>query len=217
MVGQALVNNDKRRTKVRINKKIVLATLLATALSIMSVVPAFAAPATSKDITITATPTYLGIDIAQTTWTINGIDGDGLIHKNTTYYSNAAGASGDVTAPTNPVDIGECYFVIDNTSTVHTDITGNLPTFVGGDAMTNIDTGYANNDANAFGASTYITGAAWPAAVVILKSAASDPIKADLGETTDLEFGVAIKIKSGDFTSGSNMVGTLTVTVTEHV
>lgn len=200
------------------SRKILLVIAVLTLVAVW-IIPATAtaAPATAKDITITATPTYIGIDIAQSTWTINGIDGDGLIHINTTYYSNAAGASGDVTAPTNPVDIGECYFVIDNTSTVHTDITGNLPTFVGGDAMTNTGTGYATNGANAFGASTYITGAAWPAGVVVLDAAASSPIKADLGETTDLEFGVAIKTKSGAFTSANNQVGTLTVTAAEHV
>jgi len=196
-------------------KRGLLSLVLALVLLVGLTVPVLAA--TSVPITITATPTYLCIAIAQNTWLINGIDGSGVIHKNTTYYSNAAGASGDVTAPTNPVDIGECYFVIDNTSTVITDITGNLPTFVGGDAMTNTDTGYATNGANAFGASTYITGAAWPAGVVILKSAASDPIKASLAATTDLEFGVAIKIKSGDFTSADNQIGTLTVTVIEHV
>lgn len=191
--------------------------LAILALIIAWVVPVSVSALDAVDITITATPTYLCIAIAQNTWTINGIDGDGLIHVGATYYSNAAGASGDVTAPTNPVDIGECYFVIVNTSTVHTDITGNLPTFVGGDAMTNTDTGYATNGANAFGASTYITAAAWPAGVVILKSAASAAIQVDLGETTDAQFGVAIKIKSGAFGAAANMIGTLTVTATEHV
>lgn len=191
--------------------------ILATLALVLVVVGVWSAPAlaaTSDDIVITATPSFISISIAQDTWTINGISGDSMIDKATTYYANPLG---DVTAPSNPVVDGECYFTIANTSTVVTDITANLPTFVGGDAMTNTNNGYATNGANAFGASTYISGAAWPAGVVILKDAASAVMKASLAATTDLKFGVAIKTKSGDFGVGTAMTGTITVTATEHV
>ena len=196
-------------------RMLLILVLVLVALTVWTA-PVFAAPATSKDITITATPSYVGIDITQNTWTVNGIDGGGFITKSSTYYSNATGATGDVTPPNNPVVDGDCYFTIANSSTVATDITGNLPTFVGGDAMTNTNTGYTTNGANAFGASTYISGAAWPGDAVILKDAASDAIKSNLAALTDLKFGVAIKIKSADFTNAAAMTGTLTVTAVVH-
>lgn len=194
-------------------KRIITGLLLALVLVAMSVMPAFAA--TSDDITVTATPTFISISITQNTWTINGIDGDSKVDKNTTYYSNADGASGDVTAPSATVLAVECYFEVTNTSNVITDLTANLPAFTGGDAMDNIDTGYATNDADSFGASTYIEGATWPTGHVILKAATSAAMKEDLAATTAQKFGVAIKMPSGDWTSGSAMTGTITVTATE--
>ncbi len=110
---------------------------------------------------------------------------------------------------------GECTFTITNTSNVATNITANFPNFAGGDAMTNINTGYANNGATSFGASSYISGAAWDAGAVILKNAASDPVKSGLGATTNLKWGIAMKTMSGDFTSPTAMTSTITITATE--
>lgn len=178
----------------------------------LSAVPTFAA--TTATITVTATPAFIGISIAQSTWTINGIDGSGKIAPATTYYSNGTGATGDVTAPNNPVIDGDCYFEVTNTSTVATDMTGNMSDFTGGDAMTNINTGYTNNGANAYGASTYTTGAAWPAGAVILKSSASSAIKSSVAASTPLFFGIAIKTQSGAWASGTGETSTVTVTAT---
>jgi len=182
---------------------------------VVLLVPSTAFAATSATVTVTATPSFISITIAQSTWTINGIDGSGKIAPNTTYYSNATGATGDVTPPSATVVDGECYFMVDNTSSVVTDLTTNMIHFTGGDAMQNIDTGYTTNGANAFGASTYISGAAWPGGAVILKNAASAAMKVDLAATTDLYFGVAIKTQSGAWSSGSNMTSTITVTATD--
>jgi hypothetical protein len=190
----------------------ILGVFLALVMVLAFSVPAMAQ--TTATVTVTGTPAFVGISIAQSTWTINGIDGSGFIAPNTTYYSNATGASGDVTAPENPVVDGDCYFTMANTSTVATNIVANMADFSGGDAMTNINTGYANNGANTYGASTYISGAAWPAGVVILKSSASANMKAALAASTALKFGVAIKTQSGAWGSGSAMTSTITVTAT---
>jgi hypothetical protein len=193
-------------------------TLLSILLALVMVL-AFAVPslaATTASISVSATPSFVGISIAQNTWSINGIDGSGKIAPNTTYYSNATGATGDVTAPNNPVVDGDCYFVVANTSTIITDITANMSDFASGDAMTNVNTGYANNGANTYGASTYTTGAAWPAEAVILKSSASAAIKASVAATTDLYFGVAIKTQSGAWTSATAMTSSIVVTSVAH-
>lgn len=191
---------------------VLLAVMLVISVVGLTAIPALAA--TTATITVTATPSFIAIAIAQNTWTINGIDGSGKIAINTTYYSNGTGASGDVTAPNNPVVDGDCYFEIANTSTVATDMTANMSDFAGGDAMTNINTGYANNGANQYGASTYTTGAAWPAGAVILKSSASAALKASVGATTNVFFGIAIKTQSGAWASGTNETSTVTVTAT---
>jgi hypothetical protein len=193
---------------------LILSVLVSLVVLLSVAIPASAN--TTATITVTATPAFIGIAIAQSTWTINGIDGSGLVTNNTTYYSNATGASGDVTPPSATVVDGECYFTIVNTSTIATDITANMADFTGGDASTNINTGYANNGANTYGASTYISGAAWTAGAVILKSSASSAMKSDLGATTDLLFGVALKTQSGVWASPTAMSSTITVTATAH-
>jgi hypothetical protein len=190
---------------------IVLASVVALVLG--AVTPAFAD--TYDEITVTATPAFIGISITQNTWTINGIDLTGVIAPATTYYSNADGASGDVTAPSATVLAAECYFEVTNASTIVTDLTANMVDFTGGDAMANSDGGYADAEAGEFGASTYIEGASWPGDAVILKKAASAAMKVDLAATTDQKFGVALKTQSDAWTSGDAMTSTITVTATD--
>lgn len=178
-------------------------------------VPPTAYAAIDAPITVTATPSFISISIAQSTWTINGIDGNGKIAPATTYYSNATGASGDITAPSVTVVDGECYFTIANTSTVITNITINFPHFTSGDAMQNTGLGYATNGANAFGASSYISGAAWPGGAVILQNTGSAPTKSNLAATTNLLFGIAIKTQSSAWASGTSMTSTVLATATQ--
>ena len=189
--------------------------ILVAILTVLTLVSTMAIPAladTTAGVTVTAAPSFVGIAIAQSTWTINGIDGSGKLAINTTYYSNATGANGDVTAPSATVVDGECYFTMTNTSTVATNITLNMPHFVGGDAMQNINTGYANNGANSFGASTYISGASWPSAAVIAQNSSSAAMKSGLTAGTSLLFGIAIKTQSGAWASGTAMTSAVLVT-----
>jgi len=186
-------------------RRLMLSLALALMLLLSFSVPAFAAVA--DDIVVTATPSYISITIAPDTW--NPAGGSVKIDKATTYYANPLGAT---TAPSATVADGECTFTITNTSTEITTLTGNFPDFASGDAMTNINTGYATNGANAFGASSYISGAAWPGGAVIMQSTGSDPIKSSLAATTNLKFGIAMLTKSGDFSSPTAMTSTITVT-----
>jgi len=168
---------------------------------------------TSDDITVTATPAFISISIAQDTWTVGGITGGGKIAPATTYYANPLG---DTTAPTaGEIVVGECYFEIANTSTVITDITANMIHFTGGDEMQNSGGGYADAEAGEFGASSYIPGGAWPGSAVILDNAGSGAMKSSLAATTNLKFGVAIKTQSDIWLSGDAMTSTITVTATD--
>ncbi len=194
-------------------RKVLISIALVLTLVLSFAVPVFAAP--SADVTVTAAPSYISITIAQNTWTVNGLDDDGKIDPDTTYYSNETGATGDTTAPTATVVDGDCYFEVVNASTVITDLTTNMIHFTGGDAMQNIETGYANNGASAYGASTYVTGAAWPGAAVIVKNSGSDAMTSSLAATTNIKFGIAIKTQSDAWSTGSAMTSTVTVTATE--
>ena len=120
-------------------KKTLLAMLLALALVVVPVGSALAD--TSQDVTVTATPSYISIANAPGTWTINGLDGSGVIEPNTTYYANPDGTD-DVTPPSATVFAIECNFQITNTSSVATDITVTWGDFTGGGAdMTNSNAG----------------------------------------------------------------------------
>lgn len=192
-------------------KRTPLAIILALALLLVPVGNALAD--SSADITVTATPLYLSLVLDVNTWTINGITGDGIIDNDTTYYSNPLG---DTTAPSATVVDGECRFQFTNSSSVAIDITINFPDFTGGDAMENIDTGYANNDTNSFGVSGYESGDTWPDDAVIFKSAASDVFISNLAKDGTKKWGMALKTKSGAFSSRDEMSSTVTATATEH-
>ena len=180
---------------------------MALALVVIPVGNAFAA--TSQDVTVTATPSYICIVVAPSDYNIGGAGVK--IAKATTYYSKVGS---ETVAPSATVLDAECAFTITNTSTVATNITVNFPHFTGGDAMQNIDTGYTTNGANAFGASGYVSGLAWPGGAVILKNTGSAALISSLGATTNKKFGFAIKTQSGDWTSGDAMTSVVTVTAT---
>jgi len=196
-----------------VRKKLLrIAVVLASVVALVfgAVTPAMAD--ISDDITVTATPVYIAISIAPDTWTVNGITGSSKIAPATTYYSNP---NGDTVAPTETVVDGDCTFTVTNTSTVETDLTANMIHFTGGDAMQNSGGGYTDAEAGEFGASTYVTGAAWPGGSVICDNAGSGAMKADLAATTNIKFGVAIKTQSDVWLSGDAMTSTITVTATD--
>jgi len=191
-------------------RKTLLAILLALALVVIPVGSAFAAnPVT---VTVAATPAYVSLAIDVNTWPINGITGDSKIRKNTTYYSNPGG---DTTAPANPVVDGNCRFQFTNNGNVAIGITCDFANFASGDAMTNSNGGYTSNGANAFGASGYASGVAWPGGAVIFQSSGSATFISNLAALGTKKWGVALLTKSGDFSSATQMTSIITCTATE--
>jgi hypothetical protein len=193
-------------------RKPLIAILIALALVVIPVGTAFAS--STADVTITATPAYVSLSLgAVTTWPINGITGDGKIRKSTTYYANPLG---DTTAPTNPVVDGDCRFTFTNDGNVPIDIVCDFADFASGDAMTNSNGGYTSNGPNAFGASGYESGAAWPGGAVIFQSSGSATFISNLAASGTKMWGVALLTQSGDFTSDTQMTSTITCTATEY-
>ena len=90
-------------------KKLFFTILLVMVLTVSMAVPALAA--TTQDVTITATPTYIALTNDTATWAV------GTVTISTTYWWSHDGA-----APDEPFTDGECKAIITNTGSVAEDI-----------------------------------------------------------------------------------------------
>lgn len=188
-------------------RRVLIPMALVILLVAVFATPAFAA--TSQDVTVTATPSYIAIANAPGTWTVNEETGNSLLAIGTEYWSNPLG---DTTTPSDPVVDGECRFTITNTSTVITDLTVNFIHFTDGDAMQNSGTG--SGGAGTFGAYSYCTGMTYSTGKVIADNAGSSAMKEDLAATTDIKWGVSCDTQTDAWTSGDAMTSTITITAT---
>ena len=186
-----------------------LGILLAVALALTPASSVLAA--SSQDVTVTATPSYISIANDPSTWSVGdtGVATSARIAKNTTYYTNPLGAT---TVPSDPVVDGECRFTITNTSTVAIDLTVNFPHFISGDAMQNGDTGSAG--VGTFGAYSYCTGMTYSTGKVVAKNTGSLVMKDALAATTNIKWGLTLSTQTDDWTSGTAMTSTVTITAT---
>ena len=89
-------------------KRLIISVILTL---VLLMVPASGVLAATDTVEVTATPGYVSISNAPDTWTLNGIDGNGVIDPDTTYYANPAGTD-DITPPSATVLDTECYFTI---------------------------------------------------------------------------------------------------------
>jgi len=166
--------------------------------------------ATYQEVTITATPSYITISNSQSTWTLNGITGSGVIAVDTVYYSNPLG---DTTVPTATVDTDEGYFPITNDSSVNIDLTLTCSAFTGGDAtMTNSDDG--SNGATTYGAYSWCEGMIYSSKVV-MKSSGSSATWTSSSPGDDIDLGAEIETRTNAWTGGSSSTATMTITATE--
>ena len=162
--------------------------------------------ATSQNVTVDATPAFIGIANAPGTWTANGITGGGFVAPDTVYYANPLG---DTTAPSATVVDAECRFTITNTSTVAIDLTVNIPDFTSGDAIANSDLG--TNSATEFGAYSWYSGMTY-SSKVIAKNTGSDVMYDGLAATTDIKWGAEIEFQTNAWSTGTAMSSTMTIT-----
>ena len=190
-------------------KKLIIGLALAVLLVASLTIPALAA--TSQDVTVTATPSYIAISNDPATWSVGDVAAGttARLTINTAYYSNPLGAT---TVPSDPVVDGECRFTLTNTSSVAIDLTVNIVHFTGGDAMQNGDTGSAG--VGSFGSYTYCTGMTYSTGKVICKNSGSTVLKDALAATTNIKWGIMLTTQTDAWTSGSAMSSTATITAT---
>ena len=134
---------------------------------------------------------------------------------NTTYYSNPLGGT---TSPSATVVDGECDFTITNTSSITTDLTGNMSDGSGGsNPMTNVNGATAG--AASYSAYAYFSGETF-ASKVLLKSSGSAlknfSATGGLAATTNLKVGFQFSTQTGAWTGGTGSTYTLTITATAH-
>jgi hypothetical protein len=79
--------------------------------------------------------------------------------------------------------------------------------------MTNSGGGYASNGATSYGASAYISGAAWPGGAITLATAPTTFETAFAPGSA--MWGVALKTQSGSFTVPGDLTGTIDLEATE--
>jgi hypothetical protein len=194
--------------------RILISFGLAFALVLLFVIPSFAA--TTATVTVTATPAYIAITITPTTYTINSHDGgNSALAINTTYYTQASGYA-DTVAPGSTVADADCQFSITNTSSISTDLTGNMSDGSGGsNPMTNVNGATAG--ASSYSAYAYYSGETF-ASKVLLKSSASTlaNFSSNLGATTNIKVGFQFSTQTGAWTGGTGSSYTLTITATAH-
>lgn len=198
--------------KVKRLLKVLIPIALAITLAVGLSLPTLAA--TTAVVTVTGTPSYVGIAIAPTTYTINSDNsGSSVMLINTTYYSNPLGGT---TAPSSTIVDGECDFTITNTSSIVTDLTGNMSDGSGGsNPMTNV--GGATPGAASYSAYAYWSGETL-ASIVLLKSSASTTgnFKGSLAANTNIKVGFKFSTQTGAWTGGTGSTYTLTITGTVH-
>lgn len=187
-----------------------LAVCLMFLAVMLALIPAGTAlAATSQNVTVNATPSYISITNAPDYWVLNGITGNSRISINTVYYSNPLG---DTTTPSATVVDGECQFTITNASTVAIDLTVTCSDFSGGDAdMTNSDDG--SNGATSYGAYCWNSGMTY-ASKVIMKTTGSSVMKDALAALTNIKWGAEIETQTDAWGGGSLSQATMIITAT---
>jgi hypothetical protein len=205
-------NNRSERVKkggdkMKNTRGILVGILLAMMLVLTTAMPALAA--TSTDIVVTGTPSYISFSSLPAIWTINGITGSGAIQPNTTYYANPLG---DTTVPSATVLDTQCQFAWTNDSSVNINVSVNFGAFTGGGAdMTNSNTG--TNGPTTYGAYSWYSGITY-ASKVIVKDTGSATLYTTATPGEDKKWGCEIKTRTDAWTSGTSSTSTMTILAT---
>jgi len=201
----------KRRILVGILVSALLCGLLGQAV--------FAAAGEYQDVTVTATPAFVEIEVDNTTWTLNDIVGDGVSPKGTItdndiYYANP---QGDGTPPSATVASDEGYFAITNTSSCDIELVVDMEDFSGGDAnMTNGETG--SPGASSYGAYSWYEGMTYTNKVVVkTHGTGSDTLWTSSSPGQEIDIGVEVATQTGAFTGGDSSTSTMKISASAHV
>lgn len=179
-------------------KNLILSLLLAIAFAVLPVGGAFAA--TTADVTITATPTYVAITNGTSSWAI------GTIAGSTTVYWTA-----DDLVPAEPLVDGDMKSTITNTGSVSVDLTVHSHNFTGGVGWT-LATG-AGEDTVVLAVGR--TGDANVAAMrKLVDTTPQDLYTSGLASSGTLKW--CMYLTTGTFTDGTEKTTTVTITATQH-
>lgn len=176
-------------------KKILLIIVTILALSMIYVIPANAA--TTADVTITATPTYIAMTNDTATWSIGTV-----VENHDSYYWTA-----DDLVPAEPLVDGDMKGTIQNTGSVTEDIDIHSHAFTGGVGWT-ISTDQTPGE-NEVSIRAGITGMANRAAMVQVITTPTD-LKTGLTATSTIKW--CMELETGTFTDGVAKSGTITLT-----
>ena len=175
---------------------------LLTALALICIlVPSSAAlAATTADVTVTATPTYIAMTNSEATWAL------GAVLENTSYWWTTAG-----TAPAEPFVAGDMKSTITNTGSVAEDFSVHAHNFTGGVGWTLHAT---VPNANVVVLSVGITGCANEAAMLDLVDTTPQSFVSNLAAAGTVKW--CALLKTGTFGDGVAKSATVTLTATQH-
>jgi hypothetical protein len=194
-------------------KKILIGLMIAVLLTVGLVSPMMAA--TSQNVTVTATPSYIAVANTPGTWTLNGVKGDGFILVNTIYYAIGAAKADDVTGPGETVTDDDCRFALTDTSSVNITLKVTMEDFAGGSAnMANSEDG--SNGATNYGAYSYYSGMTYTNKKVVKEVANIGTTTAMYTSTTpggaDINWAVQVETQENAWAGSSSSTATLTIT-----
>jgi hypothetical protein len=193
-------------------RKILSGLLIALLLTVVCVIPALA---DAENVTVTAAPSYINISSSPNTWTVNGVNGDGTMDINTTYYACSDALSDDVTSPGATVVDNDCYFTCTDTSSVKVDIVVTFSDFSSGsDPMVNSNAG--TNGAGTYGAYAYYSGMTYSNKKIAKTTGSDIMYTSSAAGDFDKKWAVSILTQTDDWTGSSASTATLTITATKH-
>jgi hypothetical protein len=176
---------------------IALASVVAIALG--TVTPALAA--TTADVTVTATPTYIALTNSEATWAV------GTVAASTTYWWTADSNAPDPTSPTEAADMKS---TITNTGSVAEDIDIKVAAFTGGTGWT-----ISTDDSPAEGEIAIlavVTGGDTASMTQVITT--DSELTGSLASSGTIKWSMKM-ITPASFTDGVEKSGTVTLTATQ--
>lgn len=174
-------------------RRIFIGLLLAVILVMLPLVPVLAA--TTQDVTVTATPSYVALTNSEASWAI------GTVSASTSYWWTS-----DTEAPAEPFIDGDMKSTITNTGSVAEDIDIKATNFTGGVGWTLTSDAAGENTVRMKAGKT---GDANEAAMVTLTTGDQELVDSLAASGTKLW---CMKLETGTFTDGVEKSSTVTLT-----
>ena len=164
--------------------------------------------ALTATVNVTAVPSFISISIDNPDWTINGINGGGVLDIDTVYYSQKTLA--ETTIFGEPVSAANCQNTVTNTSGIDITLKADMANFGGGTVpMTN---GSGTAGANAFAAWVCESGVNWSTEMVVMETTGSGIFWTSSTPGDNIEVAFGVQTQTGAWTDGDSQSSTITLT-----